>query len=176
MNEYLINAGNGLELVESEIVPLGSIRVPFGAEIAILSDSNICYFYKNNGNTVFHEGIWRDCAKHEFYTSFEFMETWGFLLEVIWQRKTTNQSKAQGDAVNPSHYKNGTIECINAIESATVNKAGLEAVCTANVIKYLWRYENKNGLEDIKKACWYLDKLINHVEEILKTKNGDENE
>ncbi|WPH65989.1 hypothetical protein Mulvp2_42 [Enterobacter phage Mulvp2] len=65
------------------------------------------------------------------------------------------------DVVNhPSHYTNGKVECIDAIESATVGKTGVEAVCVANVIKYLWRYEDKNGLEDIKKAEWYLNKLI----------------
>lgn len=65
------------------------------------------------------------------------------------------------DVVNhPSHHTNGKVECIDAIESATVGKTGIEAVCVANVIKYLWRYEDKNGLEDIKKAQWYLNKLI----------------
>lgn len=71
------------------------------------------------------------------------------------------------DAINPSHYKQGKVECIDALESATVNKTGLEAVCVANVIKYLWRYEAKNGLEDIRKAQWYLAKLIDY----LKAKN-----
>lgn len=64
------------------------------------------------------------------------------------------------DAVNPNHYRTGKIECIEALESATVGKTGIEAVCTANIIKYLWRYENKNGVEDIKKAQWYLNKLL----------------
>lgn len=68
------------------------------------------------------------------------------------------------DAINPSHYKQGKVECIDALESATVHKAGLEAVCTANVIKYLWRYEAKNGLEDVRKAQWYINKLIDYLE------------
>jgi len=63
------------------------------------------------------------------------------------------------DAINPSHYKSGKVEAIDAIEAATVHKFGIEAVCVANVIKYLWRYESKNGHEDIKKAVWYLNKL-----------------
>ena len=67
------------------------------------------------------------------------------------------------DAINPSHYKQGKVECIDALESATVNKTGLEAVCVANVIKYLWRYEAKNGLEDVRKAQWYLAKLIDYL-------------
>lgn len=69
----------------------------------------------------------------------------------------------QKDNINPQHYKNGKVECIDALESATIGKKGVEAVCTANVIKYLWRYEDKNGLEDIMKAQWYLEKLIEHI-------------
>ncbi|WCI99715.1 hypothetical protein [Klebsiella phage BUCT_49532] len=69
------------------------------------------------------------------------------------------------DVVNhPSHYTQGGIECIDAITAATVGKTGIEAVCVANVIKYLWRYEEKNGLEDVKKARWYLERLINELE------------
>lgn len=69
------------------------------------------------------------------------------------------------DVVNhPSHYTQGKVECIDAIESACINKQGIEAVCVANVIKYLWRYENKNGVEDVKKAKWYLERLIQGLE------------
>ena len=70
------------------------------------------------------------------------------------------------DMVNhPSHYTKGNIECIDAIESATTGKSGIEAVCVANIIKYLYRYEEKNGLEDVKKAQWYLNKLISELED-----------
>lgn len=65
---------------------------------------------------------------------------------------------------HPIHYTQGGIECIDAIKAATVGKNGIEAVCTANAIKYLWRYEAKNGLEDVKKAAWYLDRLIAELE------------
>lgn len=69
------------------------------------------------------------------------------------------------DNVNhPSHYTQGGVECIDAITAATVNKTGIEAVCTANVLKYLWRYEAKNGMEDVKKAQWYLNRLIAELE------------
>lgn len=69
------------------------------------------------------------------------------------------------DAVNhPSHYNQGGIECIEAIESATIGKKGIEAVCVANVIKYLWRYELKGGIESVKKAKWYLEKLLEKME------------
>jgi len=68
------------------------------------------------------------------------------------------------DNINPSHYKQGDIECIDAIESAVVNKSGAEAVQVGNIIKYLWRYEEKNGLEDVKKCRWYLERLIKIIE------------
>ena len=70
------------------------------------------------------------------------------------------------DMVNhPVHYNQGGIECIDALKAATVSKTGIEAVCTANAIKYLWRYEEKNGIEDVKKARWYIDRLIRELEE-----------
>lgn len=72
---------------------------------------------------------------------------------------------ATNDMVNhPSHYTQGGIECIDAITAATAGKTGIEAVCVANVVKYLWRYEEKNGLEDVKKARWYLERLISELE------------
>jgi hypothetical protein len=64
------------------------------------------------------------------------------------------------DKINPNHYKQGKVECIDAIESATINLNGFEGYLVGNIIKYTWRYDNKNGLEDLFKANWYLDKLI----------------
>lgn len=65
------------------------------------------------------------------------------------------------DMVNhPSHYTQGGIECIDALEAATTNLKGIEAVCTANAIKYLWRWKEKGGVEDLEKSKWYIDRLI----------------
>ena len=69
------------------------------------------------------------------------------------------------NSINPAHYKKGGVECIEAIKAATVGKYGIEAVCTANVIKYVWRYEEKNGVEDLRKALWYWERLIKEVTE-----------
>lgn len=78
---------------------------------------------------------------------------------------TINPPDAKPDMVShPPHYNQGGIECIDAIKAATVNKRGIEAVCVANVIKYIWRYEAKNGLEDVKKAAWYVNRLIKELE------------
>ena len=64
------------------------------------------------------------------------------------------------DNINsPSHYQ-GKVECIDCIESATDGLNGIEAFCTGNAIKYLYRWKKKNGIEDLKKAKWYIDKII----------------
>lgn len=73
--------------------------------------------------------------------------------------------EVKNDNVNhPAHYTAGGVECIDAIEAATVNLTGIEAVCTGNVIKYSWRWKLKNGVEDLKKAAWYLMKLIKRLD------------
>jgi len=67
------------------------------------------------------------------------------------------------DMVNsPPHYNESGIECIDAISAATGE--GFEYYLQGNIMKYLWRYRYKNGTEDLKKASWYLDKLITEVE------------
>jgi len=66
---------------------------------------------------------------------------------------------------HPPHYTAGKVECIDALEAATIGLQGIEAVCTANAIKYLWRWKQKNGLEDLAKAKWYINKLAKYVAE-----------
>ena len=68
------------------------------------------------------------------------------------------------DPTSPNHYKAGGVECIDAIRSA-LGPEGFQALCAGNVIKYVWRYKHKNGLEDLKKAKVYLDWLLNSVNE-----------
>ena len=68
------------------------------------------------------------------------------------------------DAVNhPSHYTQGGIECIEAIEAAMTPEE-LRGYLKGNVIKYVWRSNHKGSLlQDLEKARWYLDRLIEHV-------------
>jgi hypothetical protein len=73
------------------------------------------------------------------------------------------RSKKEDNVNHPSHYTQGAIECIDAIKEATKGLLGIEAVCTANIIKYVWRWKFKNGVEDLRKARWYLDRLIDEV-------------
>ena len=68
------------------------------------------------------------------------------------------------DYVNsPPHYNSGDIECIDAIESAT--NSGFEYYLQGVIIKYLWRYRYKGGVEDLKKARWYLARLVFYADD-----------
>lgn len=78
-------------------------------------------------------------------------------IELVEQSQT---SLSDTDKVNPPHYKKGSVECIDAIKAATVGKSGFEGYLVGNCVKYLWRFEDKGGVEDLKKASWYLNKLI----------------
>ena len=71
--------------------------------------------------------------------------------------------KKEEDMVNhPPHYNKAGIETIDAIKAMT--DGGFEYYLQGNIMKYLWRYRYKNGVEDLEKALWYLKKLINVVE------------
>lgn len=65
------------------------------------------------------------------------------------------------DVINhPDHYTQGKVECLDAIEAATTGLEGIEAVLTGQIMKYIWRWKRKNGVEDLQKAQFYLNKLI----------------
>jgi hypothetical protein len=68
---------------------------------------------------------------------------------------------AKKDEVNnPAHYTSGGIECIDAIK-ASMTEEQFKGFLKGNVIKYLWRYELKNNpVQDLKKAQWYANRLI----------------
>ena len=77
----------------------------------------------------------------------------------------TSDTKKSDDSVNhPSYYTDGKIECIDAIESS-MSKAAFIGYCKGNIIKYIWRYEHKGGVESLKKAKWYIDKLTEVIGE-----------
>lgn len=64
---------------------------------------------------------------------------------------------------HPDHYNQGGIECIDAMLSAYGEESVIN-FCIGNVFKYIWRFKSKNGLEDLNKADWYLDKVIDILE------------
>lgn len=68
------------------------------------------------------------------------------------------------DAVNnPEHYNKGNIECIDSIQ-AMLSKEEFIGYLRGNSHKYRWRFRYKNGIEDLKKAEWYENKLLNTLE------------
>lgn len=87
-----------------------------------------------------------------------------------WKKKANVKSKhladivyeidSKNDIVNhPGHYETGKFECIEVMQEAL----GIDSVkdfCICNAFKYLYRHKRKNGLEDIKKAKWYIDKYL----------------
>lgn len=79
---------------------------------------------------------------------------------------SSTRHEMQVDPVNrPQHYNAGGIEAIEAILAATNEQS--EGYLQGNIMKYIWRYRYKNGLEDLQKAQWYLGKLI----EVYKEKH-----
>ena len=71
------------------------------------------------------------------------------------------------DMVNhPQHYNAGKYEVIDIIESITnsMELTPFEGYCLGNALKYMARFKNKNGIEDLKKAIWYINKLIEQLE------------
>ena len=73
-------------------------------------------------------------------------------------------NKPKDNVNHPSHYETGKFECIDVMLE-TQGKEAVQDFCICNAFKYLYRHENKNGLEDIKKAVWYLNKFIELEEE-----------
>lgn len=77
--------------------------------------------------------------------------------------KTDGSGKLQPDTINPSHYRQGKVECIDGIESALTPEE-FQGYAKGNALKYIWRERYKNGVEDLKKARWYLDRLIEELD------------
>ena len=68
------------------------------------------------------------------------------------------------DVINhPKHYETDKVECIEAME-ITQGRGAVMSFCLCNAFKYLWRHNRKNGVEDVKKAQWYLNKYIELAE------------
>jgi hypothetical protein len=96
-----------------------------------------------------------DCDYDEDVSDFRVDE----LYEIVFGKTETTK-----DNVNhPTHYETGKFECIDVM----IETQGIEAVkhfCMCNAFKYIYRHGNKNGIEDVKKAIWYLNKYIELTE------------
>ena len=69
------------------------------------------------------------------------------------------------DKINPDHYQRDGMECIDAIKAAVQNLSGAEAYETGSAIKYLWRWKEKGGKDDLNKAKWFINDMISDIEE-----------
>ena len=82
--------------------------------------------------------------------------------------KELDKQHLVADMVNhPPHYNKSGIETLDAIQAMTGD--GFQTYLQGNILKYLWRYPYKNGVEDLKKAQWYLSKLIEELDEHIVT-------
>ena len=73
---------------------------------------------------------------------------------------------------SPSHYQGeGGMECIEAIRGS-MSPEGFQDYCKGNILKYIWRFRNKGGVEDLKKAGVYLDFMISSAEDEAKKEGG----
>ncbi len=66
------------------------------------------------------------------------------------------------DQINPDHYKQGDIECIDAIEAALTPEE-FRGYCKGNIIKYTWRERYKGEGVSIRKAGWYIERLLGRI-------------
>lgn len=169
MKEYLVKSidGNYIYFDYKPLSGMSYIEIPEGAEFATCRDSD--GFIEFRKGIMFFDNGWKDGLFYHECTSPKG-------INLIWQRDSVEEKKDDGkikllsnenreflekdNVNNPSHYNKGGVECIYAIESSMTK----EAFCgylKGNVIKYMYRYENKGGVESLKKAQWYLNKLIN---------------
>ncbi len=82
-----------------------------------------------------------------------------------WNRVHQTLKRGRDDVSSPVHYNKGSIECIEAIEASST-KEEYEGYLRNNVLKYVWRFRYKDNLKDLRKARWYLDKLIGSVRKL----------
>lgn len=171
MKEFLVNH-NGkwtLQLLDADTEENSyRVAVPDGAIEARLNKSGSLNFIRADGcwmNRLTH-GEWRGARSHDCH-------------ELIWQRythpeelpfiddetKSLNDTYAEIEQVrqdainNPTHYTNGNIECLDAMQ-AMLSPDEFIGFLRGNIFKYQWRYKLKNGVEDLKKAQFYQNKLI----------------
>ena len=154
MQEYLNTETYEYKLAHSK--PDGEwVKIPEGAEVLSTDGrGDGLIFWKDDFNLI----VGMDYHWDKIYQSFGSFHSEYPRCKILWQRpqqpetlpfiddnpQSLNEQYAEIEQVrqdminHPSHYTKGKVECINAIESATVGKTGIDAVCVANVIKYLW--------------------------------------
>ena len=95
-------------------------------------------------------------------------DEWEEVFDHVVKSPVSDNYYCYNDPVNPQHYKNGGVECIEGIRSAVVGKDGFAGYLAGNTLKYIWRYESKGGVQDLEKGLWYLNKLVEHEKGKIK--------
>lgn len=185
--EYLVTDIHGKYVVvdhHSGFAVEKLIEIPEGSECLTKCGLEFV-FWKDNGKFSWHtdnSSEWDNNIELELTTLSSYGKEY-----IVWQRHPENQNPLDdvkwfegdlkvsngyvvddkcenNDVVNqPNHYANFSIECIDAMQ-AMLSKDEFVGYLRGNIFKYLWRYKLKNGVEDLKKAQWYQNKLI-EVEE-----------
>lgn len=143
------------------------IELKKGNEVIAIDLKCTCEFVEE----ILNDFIYCGCYKKNIEGCEEQMARTYEQMEEAKREKEYKQVKAitekyNTDNVNhPGHYANScSIECIDAMQ-ATFGIKDLAKYCVINAYKYLWRYKNKNGKEDLNKAEWYLNKFDELLEE-----------
>lgn len=179
LKEYLIKSGDGKYLLTHHD-SIGAIEIPEGAIKATFCNGFLIFWKDNYSWNIdgFNSKKWRENDGFDKY-----MEIYKNTVRILWQRHTHPEElpfiddepslndkyaeieNVRQDIINsPIHYADSTIECIDAME-AMMTPEQFIGYLRGNVFKYQWRYEKKNGIEDLKKAQWYLERLTEKVAE-----------
>ena len=130
------------------------------AEYGVKDDENLKELLTRTikGVDIYH--LYKD-GKFEHYGTVD--ELFGALYKEPQPEQQPEQQPVAPDVNHPLRYTKGGVECIDALDAATVGKPPDEAICVANIIKYLWRYEEKDPVRSLESAGWYLNRLLGKV-------------
>ena len=125
-----------------------------------------CRLYKPEGGC-----IWNDLSGESTEDCYWFLVNEGLIskpeqpeINFVKTERNDEVEPTNNAVQHPSHYTQGGIECIDAIR-ASMTADGFCDYCKGNIIKYIWRWRDKGGVEDLRKASVYLNWLINAADE-----------
>jgi len=163
------------DLLEKELEKYKSDNKELEDQINVYGDEIARWVVVDNEKSVLLSEMsedrdnWRQTAEQAKQAILELEEERSVLVETI-EKATLSESlyspphhllREENDNVNhPAHYTAGGIECIDAIDAALTGVSGGHAYATGAAIKYLWRWQRKNGVEDLRKAVWYINRMI----------------
>lgn len=174
--EYIYNPLRGISRCSClkeflDNVDGGYVSVIYDPYCSYVTQKQLDYLYEleQKRKIVYDEDL--ILSSYSYFTNAPFaLKSGKYISDDIKQLSNKEDISKQDNVNHPKHYatSNG-MEAIDVIESFTEGLDPKEAINTAQVLKYMLRWGKKNGLEDLKKAQWYLNRLIG----IVKDKNND---